>query len=60
MYSILSAIAGILGMGLVVVWYGRDNNSSKGTPGRRYPTSLFYATMGFAIQLVLLVFLLII
>jgi hypothetical protein len=49
-YSIASGFACLVGIVLVVLWYGRDNNYSKGTPGRRYPTLLFYASCCFGFQ----------
>lgn len=43
--SIVSAIAGIAGIILVVLWYGRDSNIRRFTPSRKYPTMLYYASI---------------
>lgn len=55
-YAILSAVFGILAIGLVVIWYGRDSNVNRWTPGGRYPSFLFYATCFFGVQMTFLTF----
>jgi hypothetical protein len=59
-YSIASAIACFVGIVLVTLWYGRDSNLSRFTPGGKYPTFLYYASVCFGLQVASLAFALII
>jgi hypothetical protein len=55
-YSITSAIAAVVGIVLVVLWYARDTNDHRGTPYNKYPWTLYYASYAFGIQAVFLCF----
>jgi len=50
-YSLASAITCFAGIVLVTLWYGRDSNFSRFTPGGKYPTYLYYASACFGLQI---------
>lgn len=54
--SIISGIAGTVAIVLVVLWYARDSNFRQFTPRDKYPTTLYYASWFFGIQVAFLFF----
>ena len=55
-YSIASAFACFVGIVLVTLWYGRDSNLYRFTPGGKYPTFLYYAGVSLGLQVAFLAF----
>ncbi len=52
--SASSGLAGIAGLVFIVFWYGRTRNSSRYTLRSKYPTALYWATLCFGLQIMLL------
>jgi len=55
-FSLICGIAGVAGIILVILWYGRDKSYYLFIRGRKYPTFLFWASCSIGIQAVFLCF----